>query len=248
MSAIHYLVLFLLPIIGGLLALMLRKVNPLHLKLLLSFSGAYLFGITILHMMPEAFAENAKVAGEFILVGFLIQVALDQFSQGVEHGHIHTHKHVSTGYLWSIMVGLSVHAFIEGIPLSNIHDHAGHFHSDSFDLQPLLFGIAVHKIPAAFALVSIFIFAGLSKAKSFTLLIIFAAVTPIASLLTYSVTGYAWMANSMIVTAIVATVIGSFLHISTTILFEVSTRVHQFNMVRFVAILIGLIMAILTVF
>lgn len=247
MTLLNYILLVLLPLAGGLAALGLRKLNPLYLKLLLSFSGAYLFGITILHLIPEVFAGEARWGGMFILAGFLIQVALDQFSQGVEHGHIHEHQKLNAGYVWSIMAGLSVHAFIEGIPLSDIHHHAGHMHGVSFDLQPLLYGIAIHKIPAAFALMSIFLIAKVPLRNAFILLLVFSLVTPFASILTNSLTEQSWMTDHNLVIALLAIVVGSFLHISTTILFEVGTKVHNFNFIRFGAILLGIAMAVLTV-
>ena len=246
MSILEYLLLFLLPVIGGLLAYFLRNINTNYLKLLLSFSGAYLFAITILHIIPEVYhGETLGNAGIYILGGFLLQIILDQFSKGVEHGHMHVHAHISGSYILSVMVGLSLHSFLEGIPLGGVISHEGHSHA--MEHQPLLFGIAVHKIPAAFALMSIFLFAGLKNTKAIILLVIFASITPIAALLTELFFHDSNFASAPAMNSIVAVVVGSFLHISTTILFEVSSTIHKFSIIKMIVIILGLAMALLTV-
>ena len=245
MSVVEYILLFALPIAGGLLAYYLRNINPDYIKLLLSFSGAYLFAITILHIIPEVYhAEDLEIPGIYILVGFLLQIILDQFSKGVEHGHMHVHDKISSSYILSVMIGLSLHSLLEGIPLAGLH-HEGHNHA--FEHQPLLFGIAVHKIPAAFALMSIFLFAGLKNSKAILLLVVFSLMTPLAALITQ-----VFFTNELpdvqhIMNIIIAIVVGSFLHISTTILFEVSSKVHRFSILKMVVILLGLLMAVFTV-
>jgi len=61
-----------------------------NIQLLLTFSGAYLLAVSVLHLIPELFTHNTtNNIGLFILGGFLIQILLEYFSQGIEHGHFH---------------------------------------------------------------------------------------------------------------------------------------------------------------
>ena len=59
------------------------------LKPLLAFSGAYLFTLTVTHLLPEAWqlvpGQGPRV-GYWVLAGFFGQVLLEVFSQGIEHG------------------------------------------------------------------------------------------------------------------------------------------------------------------
>ena len=86
-------VLFGVAILGGSLMFFGIKITPIRMKLLLSYSAAYLLSLTFLHLLPEAMEDGGRSVGVMILVGFLLQIVLDYFSQGVEHGHAHAHTH-----------------------------------------------------------------------------------------------------------------------------------------------------------
>ena len=126
------------------------------MKLLIAFSGAYLFAITVLHLIPEIYHTNTDgvYIGLFILIGFFLQIVLEHFSQGIEHGHVQLQKNVPV----SMMIGLCIHAFLEGMPLG---DHVHHHHHHTHDA--LLTGIALHKIPVSIVLFSMFIHSGMKK-------------------------------------------------------------------------------------
>src|SRR5476651_2157398 len=85
------IVLFLGAFTGGMSVFLFKGDNHKNLKLVLSFSGAYLFGITVLHLIPDAYHGDDNYVGVFILIGFLFQIVLEQFSDGIEHGHMHVH-------------------------------------------------------------------------------------------------------------------------------------------------------------
>jgi zinc and cadmium transporter len=68
------LILFLSASCGGLAVFLFKGDNHKMLKLVLSFSGAYLFGITVLHLIPDAYHGNDNYVGVFILIGFLFQI------------------------------------------------------------------------------------------------------------------------------------------------------------------------------
>ena len=214
--------------------LWVKPSDPNKLKLLIAFSGAYLLSITALHLLPEVFTGDDRGAyfGSFVLVGFFIQVMLEYLSGGIEHGHAHTHR--SAGLPVGLMIGLCLHAFLEGMPLGGGDaGHSHHGHSHSHGLEPLLMGIVLHKYPVAMVFLAMLLNSGLAKAKAFGLLAVFAAMAPLGTLLSGVEMVAQYNRESL------AIVIGIFLHVSTTILFE-SSEGHRFNAYKMIAIAAGL--------
>jgi len=68
------LILFFAAFLGGIAVFMFQFKDEKKFKLLLSFSGSYLFAICVLHLIPEIFAEGNTSAGMFILLGFFLQL------------------------------------------------------------------------------------------------------------------------------------------------------------------------------
>lgn len=223
---LDYLVLFMGAILGGSSIYLVKNDQSRRLKLLLSFSGAFLFAVTVLNLIPEVYQSGNHYTGVFILLGFGFQVILEQFSEGVEHGHIHKHQHPKSIFPFGIMLSLCLHAFLEGMPLAQ--------HSN----EPLLLGIALHHVPAAFALGSILVEHQLNKQKVFASLITFALMSPLGLFLSNFVSETGAYNLSAYFNGMMAVVIGIFLHISTTILFESSVD-HRFNRQKIVAIVSG---------
>lgn len=220
------ILLFCSAFFGGLSVFLFKSTNTNRLKLVLSFSGAYLFAITVLHLMPDVYSSGDHKIGLFILGGFLLQILMEQFSEGIEHGHIHIHDHGHYAFPIGIMISLCLHAFLEGMPLAKGQ------HTE------LVYGIALHHIPAAFALGSVLLHAHQSKLKTILLLGIFALMSPIGYLLSVRIGEGTFGNIEAYFDSIMGLVIGIFLHISTTILFESSVD-HKFNLKKFVAVLLG---------
>jgi len=216
--------------------LWIKPSDPNKLKLLIAFSGAYLLSITALHLLPEVFTGDDRGAyfGSFVLVGFFIQVMLEYLSGGIEHGHAHTHR--SAGLPVGLMIGLCLHAFLEGMPLGGGDAGHSHEHSHSHGVEPLLLGIVLHKYPVAMVFLAMLLNSGLGKPKAFGLLAVFAAMAPLGTLLSGVEMVGQYNRESL------AIVIGIFLHVSTTILFE-SSEDHRFNAYKMMAIAVGLALA-----
>lgn len=228
------LILFVPAFCSGLSVFFIKKKGTNFLKLILSFSGAYLFSITVLHLIPHVYQSTStspEILGIYVLAGFLFQLVLEQFSQGIEHGHIHVeheHDHDRHIFPFGIMISLCLHAFLEGMPLA-----AGH-------QTQLALGISIHHIPAGFALGSILISSHIKKNKIIITLAIFAAMTPFGFLLSKAISAGEIGDIQLYFDKIMAVVIGIFLHISTTILFESgSIDHHKFNKKKMIAVLIG---------
>jgi len=211
-----------------------KKTHAAWLNILLSFSGAYLLGTVVIHLLPEIFHETTDThtssghgtTATFILAGFFIQLLIVQLTRGLEHGHLHLHDHHSTGYVTGVVFGLSVHAFMEGIPLTN---------AGSAEVAPVFKAILVHKIPEAFALATVLFYSLRSKTVALILLAAFVAMTPLGTL-----TGAYVTENHMLTyNRLIAIVCGALIHISTTIIFEASGKAHRISMYKFAAILVG---------
>ena len=229
-SALIQILLFISTFGAGSAFLFLKLKSELSLKMLLSFSGAFLFGLTILHFLPDLFLDYKPTHGLFILIGFSIQLILEFFTQGIDHGH----HHVGHGHKFKIsaLIGLFLHALFEATPLASghIHDHGhgdGHFHNY------FLLGLILHKLPVAIVLGSMLNHYIGKNAKSFVILGLFALMAPLGLLLSDSIDFIQEYQHYFM-----AIVIGIFLNISTTILFEVSEN-HKFNLVKFISIILG---------
>lgn len=236
MESWELILLFASAFFGGLSVFLFKNDNANKLKLVLSFSGAYLFAITVLHLMPDVYSSGNPQIGLFILGGFLLQILMEQFSEGIEHGHIHKHHHEHSVFPLGIMISLCLHAFLEGMPLAK-GEH-----------RELVYGIALHHIPAAFALGSVLLQNNSSKNKIILLMSVFALMSPLGYVLSFFI-GKGFIGGN--ITAyfdnIMGVVIGIFLHISTTILFESSVD-HKFNLKKFIAVLLGVSIALIGYF
>lgn len=189
---------------------------------LLSFSGAFLLGVTILELLPQVFATQNQFTGLYILAGLLLQLVLEYFSKGAEHGHVHIHHHKAQ-FPIVLFLSLSVHALIEGFPVTSNHH--------------VLWGVVLHKIPIAIILAIYFTKAKLKPVFTIIFLFLFALMTPIGSLIAQ--TTEISIDQLKVINAIA---IGVFLHVSTTILFE-SSKDHKFNFNKLITILLGIVLA-----
>ena len=230
MESWKLILLFASAFLGGTAVFLFKNDNTQRLKLILSFSGAYLFAITVLHLIPEVYIGGDKQEGLFILFGFILQILMEQFSEGIEHGHIHKHSHTHYVFPYGIMLSLCLHAFLEGMPLAQ-GEH-----------NELIFGIALHHIPASFALGSVLMQNRISKNSIIIFLIIFALMCPLGYSLSYGI-GHGLGNIDAYFNRIMGVVIGIFLHISTTILFESSVD-HKFNRRKIIAVLLGVSIAL----
>lgn len=225
------LVLFFGAFSGGMSVFLFKGDNHKNLKLVLSFSGAYLFGITVLHLIPDAYHGNDNYVGVFILIGFLFQIVLEQFSEGIEHGHMHKPHHEHMAFPLGILISLCIHAFLEGMPLAEGNQNQ------------LVWGIALHHVPAAFALATVLLANRQSKGKTISFVILFAIMAPAGYFFSNALSTGGIGNLQQYFNRIMGVVIGIFLHISTTILFE-SGPDHKFTVRKLIAVLTGVGLAL----
>lgn len=238
-------ILFITVVFSGWLVKFFPQKKQYWLKIILAFSGAYLFTITIIHILPDVLmsAPDPHQIGYYVLAGFFLQLVLELFSEGVEHGHLHLHEHDKNSNLvpYSLLVSLTIHSFLEGSILVENRAVAPHEHiSENF--YQVLAGIAIHHIPAAFALMSVLVYRLNNFKKAFCYLLIFAVASPLGILFSnYIIPEQIKEGDVFLVLS--GLVAGNFLHISTTILFETSPE-HQFNRNKTIATLVGVLLAL----
>lgn len=234
--------LFFSAIFGGILFYLIPNQKGDGFPLSLTFAGAYLFSITIIHLIPGIYSRypNTLSIGIFMLVGFFFQQVLEYFSSGIEHGHYHQkaefHQHSNIGIL-SVLLALSVHSFLEGGMLAN----PSTMNTQNWNYT-LLAGILVHKIPAAYALMSLVCCKTRKWSFIIGILLIFSIASPAGLFLShYSNTNNLISEKTSLI--LYSIVCGSFLQISTTIAFESSPQ-HKFDLKKFGVALAGAITAI----
>ena len=214
--------------------------------MLLVFAGAYLFSITVIHILPELYIQNREVEliGLFVLAGFFLQQLLEYFTSGIEHGHIHTHDdHSHHGHHHHqvsaivLLTALCVHAFLEGAMLAQPDSF-----TMNYDVNAILLGIALHRAPAAFALMTVLAFQLHSRNKAIPYLVGFSLAAPIGLFVSTYLVDADVLSNSGL-TYLYALVCGNFLHISTTIVFE-SSPDHHFNARKLTVAVLGALVAV----
>lgn len=242
---LQLLVLFFTPLLSGLFIFLIPKGKSSNFKMLLVFAGSYLFAITVIHILPELYKQSLglELIGLFVLIGFFLQQFLEYFTSGVEHGHIHTGEHAHQhGHHHSVsalvlLAALCLHAFLEGgmlvQPLAS---------GPVYDIGAILLGIALHRAPASFALMTVLAFQLHSRRKAIPYLIGFSVAAPIGLLIS------TYLAQEDLISAtgliyLYALVCGNFLHISTTIVFESSPN-HKFNARKLAVAVFGALVAI----
>ena len=242
MVFLDYFWLFSAVVFGGVLAMTLGQYREMLFKVIIPFTGAYILGITVLHLMPIVFSQGDHEIGLYILMGFFIQIFLEQFSRGIEHGHVHL-QHEKQRRMWlSLIIGLGIHAFLEGIPLSIYPELHEQLHHGEDNHNHLLIGVILHKAPAAFALVAILQSMRLSNIVIWSALIGFAVMSPLGAWIATFVTP-----SRAFIVFITSLIIGLFLHISTTTIFEADDQgSHHISRYKIVAILSGVGLALLT--
>lgn len=229
----QYAVLFALVLTGGIVALFLRNAKHLF-PIIMSFCGAYILGILILHLLPDIYGatdhlphhetteggghehHTHNLIGLWVLGGFLLQLLLEQISLGIEHGHLHDHLHSSRpSFAFQVMGALSIHAFVEGLPLAGYGSFHAEHHAEMHQHDHLFLSVILHKAPEAFALVLLMLSSHFKMRTIWICLVIFSLMSPLGA----AVGDFAHFEGDTL-RKIIAIVVGTLLHIATTILFE----------------------------
>lgn len=221
-------ILLILSVVAGVLLGKYFGKKEKFAKNLLIISAGFLITICLNEVFPQVYASDIGNLGIFVIGGVLLQMILEALTKGFEHGHFHYHNESSNILPMALMVGLFIHAFIEGIPLAN----------ETNPLSPYLMGILVHNIPISFILGAFLFNRTGSKASYPSLLIVglFALASPLGMLLG-NYFNPDWQPYFL------AVVGGIFLHISSVIIFE-SNKNHNINWSKIGLVILGVSLAL----
>ncbi|PQA94145.1 ZIP Zinc transporter [Chryseobacterium piscicola] len=199
-------------------------------KNLLILSAGFLITICLNEVFPEVYHHNSEFGinlGIFVIGGVLLQMILEALTKGFEHGHFHHHSE-SNILPMALMVGLFIHAFIEGIPLAN----------EKNPFSPYLMGIVFHNLPISFILGAFLFNRKGSKVSYPSMLIValFALASPFGMFLG-NYFNPEWQPYFL------AVVGGIFLHISSVIIFE-SNKNHNIDWSKIGLVIVGVSLAL----
>ena len=237
MNPMYYLTLIGVVLAGGIIAKSTTLIKKESINDFLTFSAAFLFGIVAVHLIPLIGRTQHPYIGVCILLGFLIQILIETLTEGVEHGHQH---HGMKHKFWPLVLGLTLHAFLEGLPLEFYHDLETHT-QDHTSINALYWGIVIHKFPAAFTLGVLMKGMSLRGLRFYGPLLIFAFATPLGAALPHFLP---LDQDFQIIT--ISVVVGFMLHIATTILYEIDKEHHSGGIKKISLLILGMGLAALS--
>ena len=194
-------------------------------KNLLIVSAGFLITICLNEVFPQIYSGSEHHIGLWVIGGVLLQMLLENLTKGFEHGHFHHHTDEKNILPLALMIGLFVHAFLEGIPLAN----------ETEVLSPYLPGILVHNIPISFILGAFLVKNKKFSTSAFLIIALFALASPLGLIL-----GKYFSPDLKIY--FLALVGGIFLHISSVIIFE-SNKNHNVDWQKIGLVALGVLLA-----
>lgn len=236
------MIIYILGLLASFLAGAWFIINPPRdrswIYLFLSAGGAYLMAIIFTHILPELFEHIPGKAGYVLLIGFLVQIMLENYSKGIEHGHAHVGGTKSA--LLVSYAALCLHELIEGMPLAlNLTGNDAGFN------QQLTTGIMLHKIPVAITLSTLLMRSGFGPVASLMWLGGFILCTIAGSGLQLLIDHYSGINTDELIFISLGLTVGILLHVSTTILFESSDH-HHLSPSRIVVIAMGIALGVMS--
>jgi zinc and cadmium transporter len=171
-------------VFGGAI-LVQRHWDRRYLKYFMAVGAGFMLATSILEMVPQSIALTGEKAALFILVGYFLihffeHAVTPHFHFGEETHHDEVGGHRST----SVLVGLLIHTFFDGIAI------ASGFLVSRYLGWIIFIAVFLHKIPEGFTITSVFLASGSSRAKSWGASALLGAGT-FAGVLAMALTGHA---------------------------------------------------------
>lgn len=220
------MIIFLL-LLSVLLGVFLGKYfgnNEKLAKRLLVVSAGFLIAVCVVEVFPQVYHIEDHNIGLWIIFGVLLQMVLESLTKGFEHGHFHYEQCQILPV--GLVVGMFIHAFIEGIPLAEEEEYS-----------PYLLGILVHNLPISFVLGAFLLREKRNNLVAWITILLFAIASPLGMLVGQYLNPE-WNAYFLAISG------GIFLHISAVIIFE-SSKGHKMDWQKMLLVLIGVGLALL---
>lgn len=137
------------------------------------FAAGVLIAVSLLHLVPEAFAMNASAA-PYLLAGYLLIYLFDRFLTF----HV-CDKPEMAGYALGLvaLLGIGFHSFLDGVIYSIS------FSASMFTGFLVALGMILHEFPEGIVTYMLLIHGGVSRARSLVLAFLAAALTTPAGML-----------------------------------------------------------------
>lgn len=198
--------------------------NEKIVKRLLILSAGFLITICVVEVFPQVYHTDNENIGIWIVLGVLLQMLLESLTKGFEHGHFHYGK--SNILPIGLMLGMFIHAFIEGVPLAKEEEA----------LSPYLLGILFHNLPISFVLGVFLLRENKNATIAWSTILFFAVASPLGMLLGQYLSPI-WISYFLALSG------GIFLHISSVIIFE-SNKNHKMDWEKILLVVLGMFIAL----
>ena len=146
-------------VIGGLIVTAPRRIGDRALGLLIALGAGNLLGVSLIELIPESIEHAGTTGALLVLAGYLVI----HFFEHVFAPHLHfgeeTHGAtvVDTHVTSTALIGLGLHAFMDGVAISSAF-------VTSPGLGLLVFAaIMLHKLPEGFTIASVMKAAGTTR-------------------------------------------------------------------------------------
>jgi zinc and cadmium transporter len=147
-------------VFGGAI-LVQRHWDRRYLKYFMAVGAGFMLATSILEMVPQSIALTGEKASLLILVGyFLIHFFEHAVTPHFHFGEETHHDEVGGHRRNSVLVGLLIHTFFDGIAI------ASGFLVSRYLGWIIFVAVFLHKIPDGFTITSVFLASGSSRAKS----------------------------------------------------------------------------------
>ena len=133
-----------------------------YLRYFIALGSGFMLAVALVEMAPESWRRNPEQAPLFILVGYFLvhffeHTLAPHFHFGEE---THEHEFVHSHRTYSVLLGLMIHTFFDGIAIAS-----GFIVSARLGWL-IFFAVFLHKIPEGFTVASVMLAAGRSRAAA----------------------------------------------------------------------------------
>ena len=215
-----------------------------HSAKLVSYSAGVLLGVGILHILPEAWAQNPHTP-YYLLISFLVFYFLEHhLFVHAEHEKLHHAQLEAAGHNQCCLrphplgivafAGMSLHSLIDGLIIGTGFE-AGH---DIGILSAV--GVIAHEVPEGIAMLAILLHYGYPRRTAVIFTCLVAVATPLAAIGTYALVR---QIGAEFLGALMALAAGSFIYIAASDLIPESHRSRGF--MSTLSLLAGILTAVL---
>ena len=133
-----------------------------YLRYFIALGSGFMLAVALVEMAPESWRRNPEQAPLFILAGYFLvhffeHTLAPHFHFGEE---THEHEFVHSHRTYSVLLGLMIHTFFDGIAIAS-----GFIVSARLGWL-IFFAVFLHKIPEGFTVASVMLAAGRSRAAA----------------------------------------------------------------------------------